>query len=131
MWIVLGKYNIYKLLSASNIEKLLVWSHNCLTSRQNVRQSSWKKETLPWSFLPVIRFYDFYFLYSIFISIFFNLIILYFFKTNLFLFFIILCHNKNNRLYSFSHHYKINSSIQGVSGGIVNILCGGSMDYSE
>jgi len=94
MWIVLGKYNIYKLVSASNIEKFLVWCHNCLTSRQNVRQSSWKKETLPWSFLPFIRFYDFYFLYSILILIFFNLIILYFFKTNLFLFFIILCYNK-------------------------------------
>jgi hypothetical protein len=48
-----------------------------------------EKETLPWSFLPVIRFYI------------------------------------------FIHYYKINIPIQGVSKGIVNILGGGSMDYSE
>ena len=36
-----------------------------------------------------------------------------------------------NRDGMFTAWYEINLNIQGVSGGIVNILGGGSMDYSE
>lgn len=66
---------------------ILVWTQNRMWG--NLRG---KKETLSWSFLPVIRFYTFIF-YSIFILIFFKFIILYLLKFINY-FFIILHYNK-------------------------------------